>query len=162
MLSCTPVEQISGKVRLVLCLQWSSHCRIGEFNNGKDQLDVYGNSTMLHALDHFPMLTTGSLSSFKDRKTNLLAYQINKLTGFFFNVSWSLRSDVYLFTRQIHLLWQVVKEPLTLVWKLYLKDLWLSQTISQRLQPPTLPENVIPFCYVGNQCRINKTLYNST
>lgn len=83
MLSCTPVEQISGKVRLVLCLQWSSHCRIGEFNNGKDQLDVYGNSTMLHALDHFPMLTTGSLSSFKDRKTNLLAYQINKLTGFF-------------------------------------------------------------------------------
>lgn len=84
MLSCTPVEQISGKVRLVLCLQWSSHCRIGEFNNGKDQLDVYGNSTMLHALDHFPMLTTGSLSSFKDRKTNLLAHQINKLTGFFF------------------------------------------------------------------------------
>lgn len=84
MLSCTPVEQISGKVRLVLCLQWSSHCRIGEFNNGKDQLDVYGNSTMLHALDHFPMLTTGSLSSFKDRKTNLLAHQINKLTVFFF------------------------------------------------------------------------------
>lgn len=84
MLSCTPVEQISGKVRLVLCLQWSSHCRIGEFNNGKDQLHVYGNSTMLHALDHFPMLTTGSLSSFKDRKTNLLAHQINKLTVFFF------------------------------------------------------------------------------